>query len=162
ADVLSGVEWACNEQGIHFSYASFSNGVSNSDKTLIRLQQNPVEGILLLSVDDPALLDQVRALNVPVVMINVDTLDALEDTFLTDNYQRARIAMQHLLENGHTRILHITHSHRRTLQRRTEAYKDMLSEAGIAFDPELLIEVEINAEQTYKVMTERFAQVGAD
>src|SRR5690606_13358520 len=38
ADVLSGVEWACNEQGIHFSYASFSNGVSNSDKTLIRLQ----------------------------------------------------------------------------------------------------------------------------
>lgn len=162
ADVFSGVEWACNEQGIHFSYASFTNGGANSEKTLSRLQQNPVDGILLLSLDDPALLEQVHALNIPTVMINVDMPDMLEDMFLPDNYQGARLAMRHLLDHGHTRILHITQSRRRTIQRRTEAYRDMLQEAGIAFDPDLLVEVEINAEQTYRMMTERLAQRGVD
>jgi DNA-binding LacI/PurR family transcriptional regulator len=162
ADVLSGVEWACHQQEIHFSYASFSNSGSNAELVLSRLQRNPVDGVLLLSLDDPALLEQVRALNVPLVMLNVDALDPVEDAVLPDNYQGARLAMRHLLANGHTRILHITQSHRRTIQRRTEAYKDMLWEAGIAFDPDLVIETEINAEQTYKVMTQRLAQRGAD
>lgn len=162
ASVLSGVEWAVHEQEIHFSYASFSSGGANSDRILSRLQQNPVDGFLLLSLDDPALLEQIRALNVPIVMINVDALDAVEDAFLPDNYQGARLAMRYLLANGHTRILHITQSHRRTIRRRTEAYKDMLAETGIPFDPDLVVETEINAEQTYKVMTQRLAQRGAD
>jgi LacI family transcriptional regulator len=162
ADVLSAVEWACHEQEIHFSYASFNNGGTNADVILSRLQRSHLDGILLLSLDDPVLLEQVRALNVPIVMINVEALDAVEDAVLPDNYQGARLAMHYLLAKGHTRILHITQSHRRTIQRRTEAYKDVLREVGVAFDPELVVETEINAEQTYKVMTQRLAQRGAD
>jgi DNA-binding LacI/PurR family transcriptional regulator len=162
ADVLSAIEWACHQQEIHFSYASFSNGGTNAELVLNRLQRNHVDGVLLLSLDDPALLEQVRALEVPIVMINVEALDAVEDSVLPDNYQGARLAMRYLLAHGHTRILHITQSHRRTIQRRTEAYKDVLREAGIAFDPELIVETEINAEQTYKVMTQRLAQQGTD
>ena len=161
ADVLNAIEWACHEQAIHFSYASLSNGGSNADLILSRLQRNPVDGVFLLSLDDPGLLEQIRALNVPLVMINVDSIDPVDDAVLPDNYQGARMAMRYLLTNGHTRILHITQSRRRTIQRRTEAYKDMLREAGIEFDPELVIETEINAEQTYKVMTQQLAHRGA-
>lgn len=160
--VLSGLEWACHQQEIHFGYASLSNGSSNSDLVLSRLQRHPVDGVLLLSLDDPALLQQVRALNIPLVMINVDALDAVEDAVLPDNYQGARLAMRYLLDSGHTRILHITQSHRRTIRRRTEAYRDMLREAGIVFDPDLVVETEINPEQTYKVMTQQLARHGAD
>lgn len=161
ADVLSGVELACSEQEIQLSYASFSNG-GTAEKILSRLQQNPVDGVLLLSLDDPALLEQIRALNIPLVMINVDAADSLEDTFLPDNYQGACLAMRHLIANGHRRILHITQSKRRTIQRRTEAYKDVLREAGIPYDPQLIVEVEINAEQTYSVMRQRLAERGVD
>ena len=76
ADILSAVEWACHEQEIHFSYASFNNGGTNADVILSRLQRSHLDGILLLSLDDPVLLEQVRALNVPIVMINVEALDA--------------------------------------------------------------------------------------
>src|SRR5690606_10733739 len=55
------------------------------------------------------------------------------------------------IANGHQRILHITESKRRTIQHRTEAYHDTLIEAGIPFDPALIIECEINAEDTYRV-----------
>jgi DNA-binding LacI/PurR family transcriptional regulator len=162
AAVLSGVEMACDEQEIHFSYASFSSDGGNSDKILSRLQQNSVDGILLLSLDDRTLVEQVRALNVPIVTINMDTPEAAEDAFLPDNYQGACLAMRHLIASGHRRILHITQSRRRTIRRRTEAYKDTLREAGIAYDPQLVVEVEINAEQTYKMMTQHLSQGGVD
>jgi len=162
AEILNGLQIACSEHGIHLSYASFSNGGLNSEKILSRLQQNSVGGVLVLSLDDPLLLKQIRTLNVPIVMINVDSLEFGEDAFLPDNYQGACLAMRHLLANGHERILHITHSQRRTIQHRTDAYKDMLREAGIPYDPGLLVEVEINAEQTYEAMTRRLAQRGAD
>lgn len=161
ADVFSRVELACSEQEIHLGYASFSNG-GTAEKILSRLQQNAIGGVLLLSLDDPVLLEQIRALNIPTVMINVDPGDADEDTFLPDNYQGACLAMRHLIANGHQRILHITQSKRRTIQHRTEAYRDMLREAGIPYDPQLVVEVEINAEQTYKVMTQRLAQSDVD
>jgi LacI family transcriptional regulator len=91
-------------------------------------------------------------------MINIDNPDLIEDAFLPDNYQGAQLAMRYLIENRHERILHITQSKRRTIQRRTEAYKVALAQAGIQYDPKLIVECEINPEETYRVMTERLAQ----
>ncbi len=158
ADVLHGVELACGERGIQLSYATFSNDAPNGDRILNRLRQNPVDGLLLLSLDDSALIDEIRSMNIPMVMLNVDRPEASEDAFLPDNYQGACLAMRYLIEQGHARILHITQLKRRTIQRRTEAYQDILAESGIRFDPSRVIEVEINAEETYKVMKQRLAQ----
>ncbi len=72
ADLLSSVEAACGREDIHLSYATFSNGLSNVEMVLDRLRQNSVDGLLLLSIDDLALIEQIRALSLPVVTINVD------------------------------------------------------------------------------------------
>jgi DNA-binding LacI/PurR family transcriptional regulator len=162
ADVLTGVEQACSEQGIHLSYATINNGGASDDKWLSRLQQNSIDGLLLLSIDDPAVIEQLRVLNLPIVMINVDIPDLPEDSFLPDNDRGALLAMRYLINHGHERILHITQSKRRTIQRRAEAYRIALAEAGIPYDPQLLFEVEINAEATYAAMAHRFAQRGVD
>lgn len=162
ADVLHGVELACSERGVQLSYATFSNDAPNGDRILSRLRQNPVDGLLLLSLDDPDLMEEIRSMNIPIVMLNVDSPDAKEDTFLPDNYQGACLAMRYLIDNGHRRILHITQLKRRTIQRRTEAYQAVLAEAGIRYDPKLVVEVEINPEETYKVMKQRLAQGDLD
>lgn len=162
ADVLNGVEAICSEEGIHLSYASISNGAAIDDKVLARLQRSEVDGVLLLSVDDVALVEQIQRMNIPVVMINVDSPELAVDAFLPDNYQGARLAMRTLLENGHERILHITQTKRRTIQRRTEAYQSALADAGIRYDPRLVIEVEINPEETYMMMGKRLAQAEID
>jgi DNA-binding LacI/PurR family transcriptional regulator len=162
ADVLNGVEVACSEEGVHLSYATFNNGSSNADMVLHRLRQNPVDGLLLLSLDDPTLIEQIRALNLPMVMINIDNREVSEDTFLPDNYQGALLAMHYLIDCGHRRIMHITWPMRSTLRRRTEVYRAALEEAGIPYDPHLVVETEINAEETYRVMTDRLAQEELD
>jgi DNA-binding LacI/PurR family transcriptional regulator len=162
ADVLNGVEQACREQGIHLSYATIDNGGSSDGKLLSRLQQNPIDGLVLLSLDDPAVIEQLRVLNLPMVMINVDIPDLPEDSFLPDNHQGALLAMRYLIHHGHERILHITQSKRRTIQRRAEAYRIALAEAGIPYNPQLLFEVEINAEATYEAMVHRLEQRDID
>jgi len=162
ADVLHGVELACGEKGIQLSYATFSNDAPNGERILNRLRQNPVDGLLLLSLDDSNLIEEIRGMNIPMVMLNVDRPGATEDAFLPDNYQGARLAMRYLIEKGHERILHITQLKRRTIQRRTEAYQAVLAEAGIRYDPRYVVEVEINAEATYKVMKQRLVQGALD
>lgn len=154
ADVLNGVEFACSEAGIQLSYATLNNRAASDEAILSRIKQNPVDGLLLLSLDDTEFIEHIRALNIPLVMINVDNPDATEDSFLPDNYQGARLATRHLIAHGHERILHITESKRRTIQHRTEAYRDTLIDAGIPFDPELIIRCEINAEETYRISKE--------
>jgi DNA-binding LacI/PurR family transcriptional regulator len=162
ADVLNGVEQACSAQGIQLSYATINDSASSDEKWLSRLQQSPIDGLLLLSLDDPVVIEQLRVLDLPLVMINVDIPELSEDSFLPDNSQGALLAMRYLIEHGHKRILHITRSKRRTIQRRAEAYQTALAEAGIPHDAQLLFEVEINAEATYTAMTHRLAQKGID
>ncbi len=162
ADLLSGVELACGREGLHLNYATFVNGSSNAEMVLERLRQNPVDGLLLLSIDDPALIEQIRAMGRPTVMINVDRRELPLDTFLPDNRQGALLAMRHLIAHGHQRILHITWSERRTIQRRSEAYQAALAEAGIPYDPQLVVEVQINAEATYLEMKRRLARGETD
>jgi DNA-binding LacI/PurR family transcriptional regulator len=162
ADILNHAEIACSEAGIHFSYATLSNDDTNEEKLFARLQRNQVDGLLLLAIDDPDLLEQLQSLNIPIVMINTDSPESRLDAFLPDNYQGARLAMRHLIENGHERILHITESKRRTIQHRTEAYHAALAKAGIPIDLDLIIETDINAEETYRVLVKRFAQKNLD
>jgi DNA-binding LacI/PurR family transcriptional regulator len=158
ADVLSGVEVACGREGLQLSYATFGNDSSPIEQVLDRLRQSPVGGLLLLSIDDLVIIEQIRALNLPTVMINVDRRELPLDTFLPDNRQGALLATQHLIANGHRRILHLTWSERRTIRRRAEAYQAALGEAGLPFDPQLVVEIPLNAEGAYQAMRQRLAQ----
>jgi DNA-binding LacI/PurR family transcriptional regulator len=132
--VLHGVELACGERGIQLSYATFSNDAPNGDRILNRLRQNPVDGLLLLSLDDSALIDEIRSMNMPMVMLNVDRPEATEDAF-SRQLSRGLPGHAYLIEQGHERILHITQLRRRTIQRRTEAYQDTLAKVGFATIP---------------------------
>jgi DNA-binding LacI/PurR family transcriptional regulator len=162
SDMLNSVELACSEAGVQLSYATLSNGTLNDDKWLQRLRQNPSDGLLLLSLDDPMIIEQLRTLNLPIVTINADIPELPEDAFLPDNYQGGLLAMRHLIGNGHEHILHITQSKRLTIHRRAEAYQDVLAEAGIPYNPKLVFDVAINAEETYKAMTHKLAHEAVD
>jgi len=151
ADILSGVEAECRRQGIHMSYAATSAGSTSSTFVLERIKQNRVGGIILLSVDDSLLIEQCIALGVPIVLINAEHPGLPIDTFLPDNQFGPLLAMRHLIEQGHRRILHLTHIVRRTIQRRHEAYRAALEEAGIPYDPALVVDTNISAEGGYEV-----------
>lgn len=158
-DVLGGVEVECRRQGIQLNYAVLDHEPEQQSAILAKLEQINVDGLLLLGIDDPALFERILAEKLPAVLINAEHPLLPIDAFLPDNQVGSRIAMQHLIAHGHRHIMHITHHRRSTIRRRHDQYRAVLEEAGVAYDPTLVLDVPLNPETVYTEM-QRFLASG--
>lgn len=152
ADLLAGIEAECRGLGIRLSYSALTEETSDASFVLEKLGKGGEEGVLLLSVDDLELIAQLLAKGVPVVTINTDLQELVVDSFLPDNQSGPLKLMRYLIERGHRRILHVTELQRRTLQRRHESYRAGLEEAGIAYDPSLVIDTGVGTGGVYQTV----------
>jgi DNA-binding LacI/PurR family transcriptional regulator len=158
ADIASGIEEECRRLGIHLSYATLGHHTPDDLQLLDRAFAHGVDGTLTVSLDDQKLIAAIMARNVPLVLINSEYPELPVDTYLPDNQIGPLLAMRHLIAHGHRRILFLTHFQRVTIQRRYEAYRRALDEAGIPFDPDLVIDVEMLAEPAHQAMRQILAQ----
>ncbi len=70
-----------------------------------------------------------------------------------DNFKGGKLATEHLIKRGCKKILHLTGSlDVLSARERVDGYKDALSEAGIKYDPKLVIEGDYTALTAHKVM----------
>jgi LacI family transcriptional regulator len=80
---------------------------------------------------------------VPMIAVDTAIEELAENTTIVrvENERGARAAVRHLLQAGRKRIGHISGPlQRATARRRSSGYQSALGEAGIAFDPCLLVE----------------------
>ncbi|MGL4610337.1 MAG: LacI family DNA-binding transcriptional regulator [Trueperaceae bacterium] len=149
--ILTGIQAECKAHGIRLSYTM---AASDCASVSARLEQNHIDGFLLLSVDDAPLIEKVLQHNVPIVLINAEHPFLLVDTFLPDNQIGPQVAVRYLIGRGHRRILHVTHLERLTIKRRLEGYKAALESADIPFDPALVLNIpeHLYSEQAYAAM----------
>lgn len=104
------------------------------------LKRGTVDGLLLAGMPlDEKLESELKALYAPVVLIGNPHEEF--DSFHWDDVTGARLAVGHLIEQGHTRIGMIRAYTESDLQMgRVRGYRDALKEADIEFDEELLAE----------------------
>jgi DNA-binding LacI/PurR family transcriptional regulator len=158
-DVLGGVEAECRRQGIQLNYAVLDHDPEQKSAILAKLEQINIDGLLLLGIDDSALLEHILAEELPAVIINAEHPLLPIDAFLPNNQAGSLIAMQYLIAHGHRQIMHITHRGRSTIRRRHDQYRAALEEAGIAYDPTLVLDVPLSPETVYAEM-QRFLASG--
>jgi DNA-binding LacI/PurR family transcriptional regulator len=108
------------------------------------LQSRRVDGVIVTSSRVGALYQEhLEQLRVPVVLINSLVQHSRRYTFSIgiDNHHGGRLATQHLIQRGHRRIAYVASPADRTddLGRMT-GYRDALGEAGIEFDPALVVQ----------------------
>lgn len=84
-----------------------------------------VIGLLLVSVDDHV-LDFVRGLNIPAVLVNGDDPEMCLSSVTPCNRSAATLASRHLMRLGHERIAFLSRPGRRTITRRLEGWRDAL------------------------------------
>lgn len=92
------------------------------------------KAIILIGLDNRAVLDLILKHNVPAVILNgMDT--EMKITSITPDYMLGgQLATNELLRQGHRKIKLITATHRHSLNQRTDGFRRALELHGIEFD----------------------------
>lgn len=108
----------------------------------LALGDGRVDGALLLRDWDDPLIDLLVEQNLPTVLIFTRSRNATVPYACCDDELGGRMAAEYLLSLGHRHILHLRGSpHSSAAQDRLNGFTAALSEAGIAQDPALVLEV---------------------
>lgn len=137
APLLRGVEDFAVENGYTVVLSSFYNEAQRERELLSTFRERRVDGVIVessrLDAEHYPLPDQ---FGLPIVLIN---RPEYVHSVSTDNYQGGRLATEHLVALGHSRIGYIAAERgRRTNVDRLEAYKRVLQARGSAFEPDLV------------------------
>lgn len=139
ADIMAGVEIECAKQGILLNHIAVDTHPEGISVAIRNLREHPEDGFLFLGIEYPELIEQAVALRSRVVLLNASLEKLVLDEILPDNPGGGAQAIQYLTQQGHRSILYITFLERITIQRRLAGYRAALAEAGIAYDPELVL-----------------------
>lgn len=153
ADILAGIEAECRRQSLHLSHVVVEPGPAGEAFVLSKVKDQSHDGCIFLGMDNRELLEQVRAINYRLVLINADHEELPIDTILPSNDEGARLAVRYLLKHGHRSIVHATDLLRTTIRRRHDAYRATLEASGIRYDPNLVLKIrELGLDNAYESM----------
>lgn len=99
------------------------------------------DGILLLTVDDPAVMRLVADSGKPAVLINGDDPLMRISSVSPCNRSASRLACDYLIELGHREIAFIMRPGRETIRRRLEGWRDALAARGLPAPDERVLAV---------------------
>ncbi|WP_437480013.1 substrate-binding domain-containing protein [Sorangium sp. So ce1014] len=106
------------------------------------LARELVDGwIVVIGVDG---IEQLAAERIPLVVVGTHVHQGNCPSVIPDNHSGIRSAVRHLIEHGHRRIAFVGCFHESDVRVRFEAYRVTLAEAGIPFDPALVIRSDDN------------------
>jgi DNA-binding LacI/PurR family transcriptional regulator len=138
------IESAAYEQGYTVVLVSSNDIPEREIEAVQMLQSRRVDGVIVASSRVGALyqerLDQLR---VPVVLINSLAEHSGQYTISVsvDNQHGGYQATNHLIQKGHRRIAYVTApADRNDSMERMAGYRNALAEAGIAYDPSLVVQ----------------------
>jgi LacI family transcriptional regulator len=127
------------------------------------LEGGAMDGLLIVGVgSDEELAEELSMLGAPVVLVG-SYLEGF-DSFYWNDEPGAKMAVDHLIEEGYSRIGMITTPHHNRIRdARVAGYRQGLEEAGIAFDPDLVVHGHtrkhdgFSEESGYEAMQDLFA-----
>jgi len=138
------IESAAHDQGYVVILASSNDVPEREIAAATMLQSRRVDGVIVASSRIGALykghLEQPR---VPVVLINslAEPSDELVCSVGVDNRHGGYLATAHLIQKGHRRIAYVASPPDRSDNKeRMAGYRQALAEAGIGFDPSLVVQ----------------------
>lgn len=138
------IESTAHDHGYAVILASSNDMPEREIAAAEMLQSRRVDGVIVTSSRVGALYqERLERLSVPVVLINSLVQPSGQFTFSirVDNRHGGYLAAYHLIQRGHTRIAYVAApTGRGDSVERLAGYRDALYEAGIPFDPALVVE----------------------
>lgn len=140
AEIVRGAQAQAELSGYVVLLGDAQVHTASEDLLVRRLLERRVDGLIVASsrtTKDYAA--QLKSEDIPVVCIN-GPLDQFPHAVQIDHRAGARLAIDHLAKLGHRRIAHVTGPVGvPTRQERLSGYRAALKEAGLAYDPALVV-----------------------
>jgi DNA-binding LacI/PurR family transcriptional regulator len=92
--------------------------------------------VLLMGVDHPDIVEALCSRKLPAAIVNGMDRTMRLPSVSPDYHFGAWAATRHLIELGHSKILHVTHPYRESIRRRIDGFRNAMEEAGLGFAPE--------------------------
>jgi DNA-binding LacI/PurR family transcriptional regulator len=141
--IVQTIESAAHEHGYAVILASSNDIPKREISAMQMLRSRRVDGLIVTSSRVGALHQaRLEQLGVPVVLVNSLAEQSGLQTMSVgvDNHHGGYLATNHLIQKGHQRIAYVSSpSDRSDNVERMTGYRDALTEAGIGFDPSLVV-----------------------
>lgn len=153
--VVAGISEACYERGFDVFLCYTEITEERELEYIDSLVQRNVQGIVLNPVSrDESLKSAVANAARPFIFFQRAIEGLAVDAYVSDDYQGARQAMEHLIGLGHRRIALLRGysyaSHE--VRRREQAYRDILAERGITVREDLIQDGDYSMHTSYQVV----------
>lgn len=149
---INGVEEAAQAKNYHVIVSQSHEDNERETKLVENMVRNRVDGVIITITKKTKDIEKFKRLEtagIPVVFFSRSFPEPTFDYVSADNEEGALKAMRFLFERGHKRIAHLMGpGFLKTSIQRLDGYKKALEENGIAFDPELVVEVDLSASET--------------
>lgn len=142
-ELLIGIQQKLNETEQTSLLGTTFDSCKVQDRLISMMLEYRVSGILLFVAPGTRIevIHRIRSFGIPVVLINRVFPELSCDYIGVDNVHGGYVATRHLLDQGHRRIAFIGGNHQLfTWHGRLDGYKQALEEAGLAADPDLILE----------------------
>jgi len=156
--VVQGIENIAHDNGYRILLGETQDNQDRLDRYTAMIASRGADGLILLGSLLPSVvrdsLAEGRDSSIPLVLA-CERFDGLKSpTVEIDNVAASRLAIEHLLEQGHRRIATITGPARNNLTvDRLLGYRDALKAASIRFDRKLVVEGDFSIKSGYDAMT---------
>jgi len=143
-DVAQGIESAADAAELSLVLCNSGNGASREEAHLALLQQQRVQGVLVTPVDpESPLLEEVRRRGTPLVIVDRTRDDQSFCSVAVDDQLGGRLAVEHLLDRGHTRVAFIGGPlHLGQVRDRLEGARQAWADAGMPEDDLVVLATE--------------------
>lgn len=154
-EVISSIQSVIKDNFLISIFCTF-NSSSIEKEIVAKLDPAYVKCVIISqstdSVDSTHLTD-INQKGVPVILFNRVDYSLKRPKFLIDNYMDSYMITNHLVSSGYRRIAFAAkHYNCPIYKERIQAYKDVLIDNNIDFNPDYLIYSELTVEDTYDVI----------
>ncbi|TCC88804.1 LacI family transcriptional regulator [Pedobacter frigiditerrae] len=147
SSVLSGIEKIVNKANYNLIISqSFEKELKekNNVQTMFNSRVDALIISLSTETEDFGHFDGFLKKKIPIILFDRVTDQIPSTKVVIDNFRAGYIATEHLIMQGYKDIVHITGSMTHSVYKdRFEGYRKALDQYGIAFDPSLMLSVEL-------------------
>lgn len=162
AEIIEGIQAECQSLNINLMLTTIGADMESLADIERNIDEGNIDAILLVSVRNPDVVEQVVELDVPVVLLGNYFPWIKVDSVNSDSFSGMLVAMYHLIENGHRKIAFIDglpppyNDYWVTV--RKLAYQHMLEQYQIPFDSDLSVFGYLSSEGGRQAMEQLLAK----